>query len=237
MMSVSRFLLHVTAVLLFLGLTGGCSPPASPGETPVPTGTPSTTPTETPTLTAPAPTDTPTPTATATVRPTSTSTTTPTPAPPQAASATATPEQKSRCPGLAGELEVQILAGPAAAVGLEPFGVGRVPISVSSAGPPYPVSGGGNITFADMLTEQWGTYAVDMNLDLDVSGSCSGPAGAEQLDLTVGLSGSQLVTVDAMGFHGEYPWNGSQSLQVALPLVNGASAAGEGWGFVLQLNP
>ena len=146
------------------------------------------------------------------------------------------PPVESRCAGLSGALEVQILAGPAAVVGLEPFGVGKVPFSVVSETPPYIIQGGGSITYHDMLQEDWGTYTVDMDLALTVTGECSGVPGAETLDLSVDLSGEQMVAVRAQGFEGDYPWSGSHSLPLRFPLMEGATAEGEGWAFVLHLN-
>jgi hypothetical protein len=146
------------------------------------------------------------------------------------------PPTESRCKGLSGTLEVQILAGPAAAVGLEPFGVGKVPFSVVSDSPPFAVQGGGSVSYHNMLQENWGTYKVDLDLALTVTGECTGAAGMELLEVSVELSGDQMVEVRAVGFQGDYPWSGSQTLALSFPLQEGAMAAGEGWSFVLHLN-
>jgi hypothetical protein len=146
------------------------------------------------------------------------------------------PPAESRCKGLSGTLEVQVLAGPAAAVGLEPFGVGEVPFSVAPDSPPYAVQGGGSVSYHDMLQEDWGTYTVDMDLALTVTGECTGTAGTELLALSVQLSGDQMVEVRADGFQGDYPWSGSQTLNLSFPLQEGAMASGEGWSFILHLN-
>jgi hypothetical protein len=149
---------------------------------------------------------------------------------------TATPEPPaSRCEGLAGQLEVQVLVGPADAVGLEPVAVGSVPFAVTTSLPPYLVQGQGPISYEATLQEEWGTYAVTLDLDIAVQGQCSGEAGSEQLDLTVEMTGEQLVEVDAEGFHGEYPWAGTHSLNLTFPLEEGATAQGEGWVLVLHL--
>ena len=44
-----------------------------------------------------------------------------------------------------------------------------------------------------VLQEEWGTYTVNMDLDMAVSGECSGEDGGEQLDLLLEMSGEQLV--------------------------------------------
>lgn len=205
-------------VWLLLVCMGACTP-AAPAETATPSAGP---PTETPTKEGPvAPENPPTPTLT------------PTPALGGILTPTPTAEPASGCAGMAAQLEIQILAGPAEAVGLEPYAIGAVPISASAAGPPYPVTGGGGITYADVYQADWGTYTVEMDLNFTVSGTCTGPAGQEQLNLLVTMAGSQLITVDAQEFQGEYPWSGTQELAVTLPLTDGASAAGEGWGIVL----
>jgi hypothetical protein len=164
---------------------------------------------------------TPTPTATPTVGPQSV-TITPTPA-------------ASRCEGLTGQLEIQVLVGPAEAVGLEPVAVGSVPFAVTGSGPPYLVQGQGPISYEATLQQVWGSYAVTMELDMAVQGDCSGQAGGEQLDLVLEMTGEQLVVVEAEGFHGEYPWSGTQTRDLTFPLEEGATAQGEGWVVVLHL--
>jgi hypothetical protein len=141
----------------------------------------------------------------------------------------------SRCEGLAGQLEIQVLVGPAEAVGLEPVAVGSVPFAVTASEPPYLVQGQGPISYEATLQEIWGTYAVTMELDAAVQGECSGQAGGEQLDLTLEMTGEQLVVVEAEGFQGEYPWSGTQTRELAFPLEEGATAQGEGWVVVLHL--
>jgi hypothetical protein len=141
----------------------------------------------------------------------------------------------SRCEGLAGQLEIQVLVGPAEAVGLEPVAVGSVPFAVTASGPPYLVQGRAPISYDAVLQQAWGTYAVTMEMDAAVQGECSGQAGGEQLDLALEMTGEQLVEVDAEGFQGEYPWSGTQTRELALPLEEGATAQGEGWAVVLHL--
>jgi hypothetical protein len=130
---------------------------------------------------------------------------------------------------------VQVLVGPAEAVGLEPVGVGHVAFNVKGDQPPYWVEGQAPISYEAVLEEKWGSYTVSMDLELAVSGECSGEAGSEQMDLVLEMTGEQLVVVEAEGFQGEYPWSGSHSLNLSFPLQEGASAEGEGWVVVLHL--
>ncbi|MGC9335014.1 MAG: hypothetical protein ACP5JJ_12750 [Anaerolineae bacterium] len=195
-----------------------------------------------------------TPTSSPTIsEPESPATTTATPAPsaePQApATATPTPTPTlgplpgvstdepaaSRCQGLVGQLEVQVLVGPAEAVGLEPAAVGSVPFAVTSAEPPYLVAGQGPISYEASLSQEWGTYAVTMDMETGVQGECRGDAGSEELALVLEMDGEQLITVDAGGQHWEYPWAGTQTRELAFPLEEGATAQGEGWAVVLHL--
>jgi hypothetical protein len=74
-----------------------------------------------------------------------------------------------------------------------------------------------------------------MELDAAVQGDCSGQAGGEQLDLSLEMTGEQLVVVEAEGFQGEYPWSGTQTRELTFPLEEGATAQGEGWVIVLHL--
>lgn len=165
-----------------------------------------------------------------------TATPTPTPVPGGAAvPATDTPPPANLCRGLTADLEVRILAGPAEAVGLEPFAIGQVPIAVTSEKPLYLVSGGGPIAYSATLAQEWGTYQVTMDLDLSVNGECLPSPGAEQLNLVVDLAGDQLVKVEGGSFQGEYPWSGSASQHAILAVEDGATAEGEGWMLVLHL--
>jgi hypothetical protein len=142
----------------------------------------------------------------------------------------------TRCQDLAGQIEVKILVGPADAVGLEPVAVGMVPFAVVSDQTPYLVEGSGAIFYDDVLVEEWGTYAVTLNMDANVSGECVGADGAEQLLLTLEAAGDQLVVVDAGEFYGEYPWSGTNTFPLQFPLEEGTTVEGEGYAFVLHLS-
>lgn len=175
---------------------------------------------------------TPTPEPDTAVSPTSTPT--PTPKPVVQVTMTNTPIT-SRCADLSGAIEVQVLVGPAEVVGLEPVAVGEIPFQVVSSTPPYNINGEGAISYEAVLEEEWGTYAVTLNMTTGVEGDCTGALDEERLLLTVKMNGEQMVVVDAEGFHGEYPWQGEQAFPVEFPLQDGATAGGEGWTFVLHL--
>jgi hypothetical protein len=142
----------------------------------------------------------------------------------------------SACEGLSGTLEVMILAGPAEVVGLEPYTIGHIPFMVESQDGINIVQGGGPISYADILVEEWGTYEVTLDFSTSIEGICSGVAGAEKLQLDLLMGGDQNVIVEAEGFSGEYPWAGEIKRELEFPLVNGASNEGEGWAVVLHLN-
>jgi hypothetical protein len=99
------------------------------------------------------------------------------------------------------------------------------------------VTGQDSISYNDTLVREWGTYDVTMDMAFDIEGECQAEAGQfGTLDLTVEMSGEQLVVVEAEGFSGEYPWAGSHVRQISLPLEEGATAEGEGWAFVLHIS-
>lgn len=178
---------------------------------------------------------TPTPTSSdsdSVVEPTATPTSTPA-SPPVT---TGKEPEENVCSGLSGEIEVRILVGPADAVGLEPQAVGSIPFLVVTSSEPFRVEGSGNINYADTLVKEWGTYEVTLNAQLAVQGKCVSVNGAATLNLVLEMSGDQLVKVDAEGFHGEYPWTGTQSFNLSFPVVEGATAEGEGWLFVLHVD-
>jgi hypothetical protein len=130
---------------------------------------------------------------------------------------------------------MRVLVGPSDAVGLEPHAVGDIPFAVTTDDAPYGVQGGGPISYADILVEEWGTYAVTMDLQITISGECVGGAGEEELHLIVEMTGSQMVEVTSPDFHGEYPWAGTHTFDLVFPLMEGASAGGEGWELILHL--
>ncbi len=80
---------------------------------------------------------------------------------PVGGNAPVTPTMANRCEGLSGSLEMQVLAGPAAAVGMEPYAIGDIPFSVTADGA---IQGGGTISYQQVLEEAWGTYTVILDL-------------------------------------------------------------------------
>jgi len=142
----------------------------------------------------------------------------------------------SRCDGLNGQLEMLVQVGPAEAVGLEPFAVGEIPFSVQSDGNTYIVDGGGAIAYHEVLSADWGTYTVSLNMENTLQGVCAGEDGNEEMMISIEMSGNQMVEVRATGFQGDYPWEGTHNLNLNFPLEDGAKHEGEGWSFILHLD-
>lgn len=142
----------------------------------------------------------------------------------------------SACSGLSGALEMQVLVGPAETVGLTPISMGNIPFTVVSEGEAYLIQGAGSITYEETLEAAWGTYTVSFDMQSTLDGACSGQPGSEYLDLTVEVSGDQMVEVRSDGFQGDYPWSGTHTLNLSFPLEEGAVMEGEGWAFILHFN-
>jgi hypothetical protein len=117
-----------------------------------------------------------------------------------------------------------------------PYAVGDIPFSVMAEGQIYVIQGGGDISYQQVLEKEWGTYTVTLDMAAVVSGECKGESGNETLNMTVEASGEQMVEIRAEGFSGDYPWSGTHQLELTFPIVEGASAEGEGWAFILHLN-
>lgn len=146
-------------------------------------------------------------------------------------------DEPSPCEGLSGSIEVRILVGPAAVVGLETHAVGSVPFSVTPGGPPYGVEGGGHISFHDQLIEDEIVYDVTFEADIALDGTCEDTPGSMQLVLDLDMAWNQVVEVTAPDFHQVYPMAGDHAVIVTLPLIDGASASvgGEDMEVVLRL--
>jgi hypothetical protein len=144
--------------------------------------------------------------------------------------------QPGQCDGLSGNIEMQVLIGPAEVVGLEPLAIGSIPFSVTPMGDAYVIEGGGSITYQDVLEKEWGTYTVEFDLQAVVSGSCQGDEHSGELNMAVETNGEQFVEVEAEGYYGEFPWAGSHEFNLSFPIEEGSEVAGEGWAFVLHLN-
>ena len=151
--------------------------------------------------------------------------------------APATPEiPSSPCEGRAWEIEVQVLVGPADAVGLSPHSVGSIPFSATTDEIPFLVEGGGDLDYGEILVEDWGTYEVTMHMQFTINGECVESDLGGELHLVLEMTGSQLVEVTSPDFHGEYPWEGSMPFDILFPLEEGASIEGEGFAFILHIN-
>ena len=179
------------------------------------------------------------PTPTPEAAPAATATPTPTPVPVEVSEPSPTPPpapEANRCQGLSGSLEVRVLVGPAVATGMEPLAIGNVPFSVVTDEAPYVLEGGGAVGYDEVLTEEWGTYEVTMDLDVTIGGVCEGEADPAELAMMIEVAGEQMVIVTAEGFQGEYPWSGTYTFEERFPVQEGATAAGEGWEFVLHID-
>ena len=139
------------------------------------------------------------------------------------------------CKGVNGELEVKVLVGPAAAVGMEPLAVGSIPFSGSSQAP-YTLLGSSHLSYNATQSYDWGTYTVTLEMDADLTGECVATPGDDSLNMDVTLSGTQTVVVVVNGKTQTYPWKGSPTLHLTFPMQDGATAQGEGWVFVLHLD-
>ena len=157
---------------------------------------------------------------------------TPTPTP-----SGAVPMNQGPCDGVSGNLEMQVLVGPSEVAGLEPVAVGNLPFSVAPTGDTYQVQGGGNLDYQDVLEADWGTYTVSMDMQAEISGNCIPSGNQANLALVVTAEGEQLLEVRADGFQGDYPWEGKHQLDLDFPLEDGAQAQGEGWVFIMHLDP
>ena len=181
----------------------------------------------------PTPTVTPTPKATVTI--TLTPTTTPTITIDDSSVPTSTPSP-NQCEGLSGEIEMQIMVGPAEAVGLEPFAVGSIPFTVKSEGEAFVIEGGGTIDYQQTLEEEWGTYSVELAANANINGDCQGDQPIGVLHMIIEMSGEQYVEVRSEGYQGDFPWSGSQEFNLSFPIEEGSAVQGEGWEFLLHLD-
>lgn len=146
------------------------------------------------------------------------------------------PSVNGQCKGLSGEVEMQVLVGPAEVVGLEPLIVGTVPFSVVSESGSYVIEGNNNFTYDNVLEKEWGTYTVSFDLEAIITGTCVEDGQSGTLQMTIQTMGSQLIEVRATGFQGDYPWTGTHDFTITFPIEEGAIAEGEGWTFLLHVN-
>jgi hypothetical protein len=146
-------------------------------------------------------------------------------------------EGQNACEGLTGTLELQLLIGPSEAVGLSPYTFATIPFQVIHEGDSYLVQGGGPVEYyEDILTADWGSFAVTFEGDTAVQGECLASDGDGTLDVIVEMVGQQTVVVTVEGMETTYPWEGSPTVEATFPLVEGAQVSGEGWNLTLHLN-
>jgi len=147
------------------------------------------------------------------------------------------PTPDNPCEGLSGTIEMQLLVGPAEAVGLAPYTFADIPFQVIQGGEAYVVSGGGPVEYyQDVLTADWGSFSVIFDGDTSLSGVCLPSGSSGTLDVTVEMDGQQMVVVVVDGMETSYPWEGSPQVNASFPLVEGAEVSGEGWTLTLHLN-
>jgi hypothetical protein len=140
----------------------------------------------------------------------------------------------NRCEGVSGELEIEILVGPAAAVGLPPLSIGTIPFTVSNQDP-YAMQGKTHLSYNKTMNYDWGTYTVNLEMDATLTGECVVAEGGNSLSMAVTLSGEQNVVVVYQSVTQTYPWNGTATVNSSFPIQDGATAQGEGWIFILHL--
>ena len=142
----------------------------------------------------------------------------------------------SICQGLSGELEMQVLIGPAEVTGLEPLGIGTIPLQVQSSSGEYLVTGFGTIDYQDQLDEVWGFYVVTFDSTAVLEGTCVGDDESGVLNVVVLTEGEQLIQVFVGNDEWSYPWSGEYTFDLEFPIEDGAISSGEGWAFVLHLD-
>ena len=141
----------------------------------------------------------------------------------------------SRCEGLAGELEIQVLVGPSEAVGLTPYAVGSIPFVVTKTDGAYLIEGSGSFDFADGLGAEWGTFEVTMEMSGTIEGTCIADDQTEELDVFLEMTGSQQIIVTVDGYSQTFPWEGTLPFDLTFPIEEGAVMEGEGYAIVLHL--
>jgi hypothetical protein len=138
------------------------------------------------------------------------------------------------CKGFSGELEIEILVGPAAAVGLEPLSIGNIPFTIASQ-KPYTIQGKTHLSYNKTMNYDWGTYTVILEMDADLAGECVLAEAGNSLNMAVTLSGDQNVVVVYKLVPETFPWKGTATVNPSFPIQDGATAKGEGWIFILHL--
>ncbi len=141
------------------------------------------------------------------------------------------------CKDLSGTLELQLLIGPSEAVGLSPYTFATIPFQVIQEGNAYLVEGSGAVDYyEDILTADWGSFAVTFDGVTSVTGDCVAADGTGTLNVLIEMTGQQMVVVTVEGLEYSYPWEGSPQVEAIFPLTDGAQVSGEGWALILHLN-
>lgn len=149
-----------------------------------------------------------------------------------------TPSNPSEpCKNLSGTLELQLLIGPSEAVGLSPYTFATIPFQVIQEGDAYLVEGSGAVDYyEDILTADWGSFAVTFDGVTSVTGECVPADSGGTLYTLIEMTGQQMVVVTVEGVEYSYPWEGSPQVEATFPLMDGAQVGGEGWLLILHLN-
>lgn len=151
--------------------------------------------------------------------------------------AAATPESNNPCANVGGSLEMQLLIGPSEAVGLSPYTFATIPFQVIQEGNLYLVEGSGPVEYyEDILTADWGSFAVTFEGETTVTGECVAADGTGSISVLIEMIGQQTVVVTVEGVEHTYPWEGSPTVEASFPLTEGAEVNGEGWSLILHLN-
>lgn len=144
-------------------------------------------------------------------------------------------EQKNPCEGLSGALELQLLVGPSEAVGLTPYTFATIPFTVVREGNVFLVRGNGPVAYyEDVLEEDWGTYTVQFEGEITVSGTCVATEAPGVINFYVQMDGEQMIVVVVEGMEHTYPWVGMPSIMASFPILDKEKQSGEGW--VLELH-
>lgn len=153
-------------------------------------------------------------------------------------SGVATPtDPNDPCANLSGTLELQLLIGPSEAVGLSPYTFATIPFQVVQEGNAYLVTGSGAVDYyEDILTADWGSFAVTFDGVTSVTGDCVSSDETGTLNVLIEMTGQQMIVVTVEGVEYSYPWEGSPQVEATFPLMDGAQVSGEGWLLILHLD-
>lgn len=148
-----------------------------------------------------------------------------------------TQESSDPCENLNGTFELQLLIGPSEAVGLSPYTFAKIPFQVVKDSNSYLVEGGGAVEYyEDILTADWGSFAVTFDGVTSVSGECLSTGDEATLNTLIEMTGQQIVVVTVEGVEYTYPWEGSPQVEASFPLLDGAQVSGEGWALTLHIH-